>query len=102
MASRAKRKNLFMCLEPQPQDFSLNFKRNYDFAVTLRKYQILPLVQVNTQYITDTVGNGQLAQDTTARDPLEAVPKIVPAHGRSPNPFDPSVRSLYKHSYHSG
>lgn len=72
--------------------FFLEFKRNYDFSVTQRKHQIIPLAQVNEQHIADTVGNGQASADTTARDRLESVATTVQPPGRSPNPFDPSVR----------
>jgi len=71
--------------------FFLEFKRNYDFSVTQRKHQIIPLAQVNEQHIADTVGNGQASADTTARDRLESVATTVQPPGRSPNPFDPSA-----------
>ncbi|KAL4780677.1 hypothetical protein BJX76DRAFT_350806 [Aspergillus varians] len=64
--------------------------RNYDFSVTQRKHQIIPLALVNDQCIADTVGNGQPSADTTARDRLESVATVVPPPSRSPNPFDPS------------
>lgn len=75
--------------------FFLEFKRNYDFSVTQRKHQIIPLALVNDQCIADTVGNGQPSADTTARDRLESVATVVPPPSRSPNPFDPSVSHLY-------
>lgn len=71
--------------------FFREFKRNYDFSATQRKHHIIPLAQVDERSITDTVGNGQPAVDTTARDRLESVATIVQPPGRSPNPFDPSV-----------
>ncbi|KAE8386915.1 hypothetical protein BDV23DRAFT_133270 [Aspergillus alliaceus] len=71
--------------------FFLEFKRNYDLSVTQRKHQIVPLAQVNDQYVADTVGNGQTSADTTARDRLESVATMVTPPGRSPNPFDPSA-----------
>ncbi|KJF61534.1 uncharacterized protein CIMG_13727 [Coccidioides immitis RS] len=71
--------------------FFLEFKRNYDFSLTQRKHQLIPLAQVNAQYITDTVGTGQQSADTTARDRLESVATIVLPPGRSANPFDPSA-----------
>lgn len=74
--------------------FFREFKRNYDFSATQRKHHIIPLAQVDERFITDTVGNGQLTVDTTASDRLESVATIVQPPGRSPNPFDPSVRWL--------
>ncbi|EDP53261.1 hypothetical protein KXX16_005474 [Aspergillus fumigatus] len=71
--------------------FFLEFKRNYDFNLTQRKHQLIPLAQVNAQYITDTVGTGQQSADTIARDRLESVATTVPPPGRSANPFDPSA-----------
>jgi len=71
--------------------FYLEFKRNYDFASTARRYQIVPLAQVNDQYIADTVGSGATT-NTTAHDRLESVATVVQPPGRSPNPFDPAVR----------
>ena len=72
--------------------FYLEFKRNYDFATTARQYQIVPLAQVNDQYIADTVGSGDPTADATARDRLESAALVVQPPGRSPNPFDPAVR----------
>ena len=71
--------------------FFLQFRRNYDFGTTMRNFQQIPLAQVKDQYITDTPGNGTLG-DTTACDRLESVATMVQPPGRSPNPFDPSVR----------
>ncbi|RAQ75146.1 hypothetical protein COH21_002100 [Aspergillus flavus] len=34
--------------------FFLEFKRNYDFATEDRKYQIMPLVDVEERYVADT------------------------------------------------
>jgi hypothetical protein len=79
--------------------FFLEFKRNYDFSVTQRKHQIIPLAQVNGQYIADTVDNGQPSADTIARDRLESIATVVPPPGRSPNPFDPSVLLPHRRSY---
>jgi hypothetical protein len=39
--------------------FSLEFKRNYDFATEDWRYQIIPLVEVDERYVTDTVGDGK-------------------------------------------
>lgn len=72
--------------------FFLEFKRNYSFATTQQKYQLIPLAQVNDSLIADTVGNGQLSEDIIARDRLESAATVVPPPGRSPNPFDPRVR----------
>ena len=47
--------------------FFLEFKRNYDFRATKRKYQIIPLAQVDDQYVADIAGNTS-SSDTTARD----------------------------------
>ncbi|PYI09123.1 hypothetical protein BO78DRAFT_395008 [Aspergillus sclerotiicarbonarius CBS 121057] len=71
--------------------FFLEFKRNYDFLAELRTYEIIPLAQVNDRYVRDTVGSGQESIDTIARDRLESVATVVPAPGRSVNPFDPSA-----------
>ena len=71
--------------------FYLEFKRNYNFVQTARRYQIVPLAQVNDQYIADTAGGGA-TRDTTARDLLESAATVVQSPGRSPNPFDPAVR----------
>lgn len=68
--------------------FYLEFKRNYNFVRTSRQYQIIPLAQVNDQYIADTGSD----TDTTARDRLESAALDVQPPGRSPNPFDPAVR----------
>lgn len=72
--------------------FYLEFKRNYNFATTARQHQIVPLAQVNDQYIADTVGSGAATADTTARDRLESAATVVQPPSRSPNPFDPAVR----------
>lgn len=72
--------------------FYLEFKRRYNFATTTRRYQIVPLAQVNDQYIADTVGGGAATADTTAHDRLESAATVVQPPGRSPNPFDPAVR----------
>src|SRR6266568_8866919 len=64
--------------------FYLEFKRNYDFATTARQYQIVPLAQVNDQYIVDTVGSGAATADTTAHDRLESAALDVQPPGRSP------------------
>ena len=72
--------------------FYLEFKRRYNFAATTRRYQIVPLAEVNDQYITDTVGSGAATGDTTAHDRLESAATVVQPPGRSPNPFDPAVR----------
>jgi hypothetical protein len=74
--------------------FFLEFKRNYDFALTQRTFQRIPLGQVDDRHVTDTVGDGRGSQDTIARDRLESVATIVPPPGRSPNPFDPLVSAL--------
>ncbi|PLN85984.1 hypothetical protein BDW42DRAFT_190484 [Aspergillus taichungensis] len=58
--------------------FALEFKRNYDFDLTRQRYQLIPLAQVNSQYIRDTVGNGQLSHDTIARDQLESAATMAP------------------------
>lgn len=73
--------------------FFLEFKRNYDFRLEDRKYQTINLAQVGDYLISDAVGNGQPTQDTIARDRLESTATTVPPPGRSPKPFDPSVRS---------
>lgn len=73
--------------------FFLEFKRNYDFRLEERKYQLIRLAEVNDRLISDTVGNGELAHDTIARDRLESIATVVPPPGRSPNPFDPTVRT---------
>ena len=71
--------------------FFLEFKRNYSMADTVREYQIVPLAQVDDQYVADTVGDRQLSIDTTARGRIEPIATMVPPPARSPNPFDPSV-----------
>ncbi|KAF9884288.1 hypothetical protein FE257_001918 [Aspergillus nanangensis] len=71
--------------------FFLEFKRNYDFTSEQRKYQLLPLAQVNAQYLKDTTGIGQQSSDTTACDRLESSATTVPPPGRSANPFHPSA-----------
>jgi hypothetical protein len=71
--------------------FHLEFLRNYNFLSTLRRYQAIPLAQVNEKYIANTVGNGKRSQDTIARDRLESAATVVPPPDPSPNPFDPSV-----------
>ena len=72
--------------------FWLEFKRNYDLERTDRRHQLIPLAQVDERYVTDTVGNGDATVDTTARDRLESAATVVQPPGRSPKPFDPSVR----------
>lgn len=73
--------------------FFLQFKRNYDFAIEDRKYQLTLLAEVDdaTQRDTDTVGNGEPVEDTIARDLVESVATTVLPPGRSPNPFGPDV-----------
>ncbi|KAK2800952.1 hypothetical protein FQN50_007927 [Emmonsiellopsis sp. PD_5] len=71
--------------------FFLEFKRNYDFGQTERRHQIIELAQVIDRHIADTVGNGNGAIDTIARDRLESVATTIQPPGRSPNPFDPSA-----------
>jgi hypothetical protein len=73
--------------------FFLEFKRNYDFSLTQRTFQRFLLGTVKDRYVTDTVGDGTSSQDTIARDRLESAATTVPPPGRSPNPFDPLVRS---------
>ncbi|KAG2412376.1 hypothetical protein HFD88_009933 [Aspergillus terreus] len=71
--------------------FFLQFKRNYDLATSeYSLYNLIPLSRVDDRYIKDTVGSGQPAEDTIARDRLESVATTVPPPGRSANPFDPS------------
>ncbi|KAB8259851.1 hypothetical protein BDV32DRAFT_150053 [Aspergillus pseudonomiae] len=60
-------------------------------ADTVREYQIVPLAQVDDQYVADTVGDRQLSIDTTARGRIEPIATMVPPPARSPNPFDPSA-----------
>ncbi|KAE8376677.1 hypothetical protein BDV26DRAFT_293910 [Aspergillus bertholletiae] len=67
--------------------FFLEFKRNYDFSTEDRKYQVVPLADVEERYIADTVGDGKLSRDTTARDRLESVATVVKPPGPSPEPF---------------
>ncbi|KAL5364029.1 hypothetical protein BJX96DRAFT_167963 [Aspergillus floccosus] len=71
--------------------FFLQFKRNYDLATSeYSKYSLIPLSQVDDRLIKDTVGNGQTAEDTIARDRLESIATTVLPPGRSANPFDPT------------
>ncbi|EAU34949.1 predicted protein [Aspergillus terreus NIH2624] len=71
--------------------FFLQFKRNYDLATSeYSLYNLIPSSRVDDRYIKDTVGNGQPAEDTIARDRLESVATTVPPPGRSANSFDPS------------
>ena len=74
--------------------FFLQFKRNYDFALDDRKYQILTLATVEDRLAKATVGNGEPGEDTIARDRLESAATVVQPPGRSANPFDPSVGAL--------
>lgn len=73
--------------------FFLQFKRNCDFALEDRKYQVLLLAEVDDRIVrdTDTVGNGEPVEDTIARDRIESVATTVLPPGRSPNPFGPDV-----------
>ncbi|KAF2815587.1 uncharacterized protein BDZ99DRAFT_484552 [Mytilinidion resinicola] len=70
--------------------FFLEFKRNYDFRSTNRRYQVLPLAQVHDQYVVDTPGD-TLITETTARDRVESTATVVPPPGRAANPFDPMI-----------
>ncbi|GMG42854.1 unnamed protein product [Aspergillus oryzae var. brunneus] len=76
--------------------FLLEFKRNYDFATEDRKYQIMPLVDVEERYVADTVGDGKMSCDTTARDRLESVATVVkpPGPSREPSGKDVCVSCL--------
>ncbi|ORY09387.1 hypothetical protein BCR34DRAFT_625800 [Clohesyomyces aquaticus] len=67
----------------------LEFKRNYDFRTTSRRHQLLPLAQVEDQYVADTPG--AVAQDTTACGRLKSTATVVPPPGRGANPFNPTV-----------
>ena len=57
--------------------FFLQFKRNYDLGATQRKHLTIPLAEIDERFVADTVGNGQPAVDTTARDRLESAATIV-------------------------
>ncbi|KAL4888295.1 hypothetical protein BDV59DRAFT_196569 [Aspergillus ambiguus] len=60
--------------------FFLQFKRNYDLATSeYSKYQLIPI--------------SRPSEDTIARDRLESIATVVLPPGRSPNPFDPSMRA---------
>ena len=72
--------------------FWLEFKRNYDLERTDRRHQLIPLAEIDERYVTNTVGNGDATVDTTTRDRLESAATVVQPPGRSPKPFDPSVR----------
>ena len=72
--------------------FFREFKRNYDFRTTERRYCILPLAQVDAQLVADTPGDGTKTTDTIAHDRIESVAIMVEPPGPNPNPFDPSVR----------
>ncbi|RAL03135.1 uncharacterized protein BO80DRAFT_442820 [Aspergillus ibericus CBS 121593] len=74
--------------------------RNYDFLSETRIYHILPLAQVSEQYVRDTVGNGRESIDTIARDRMESVAVVVPAPGRSLNPFDPTALNCQSWIFH--
>ncbi|OOO06057.1 hypothetical protein OAory_01017180 [Aspergillus oryzae] len=64
--------------------FFLEFKRNYDFATEDRKYQIMPLVDVEERYVADTVGDGKMYRELFGKDArncqhwmMEYVQKLV-------------------------
>ncbi|PKY03734.1 hypothetical protein P168DRAFT_327777 [Aspergillus campestris IBT 28561] len=86
-AATGKKGNIIHVTGNPATGFFLEFKRNYDFEFEDRKYQVVTLVQVNAQYIRDTVGNGEPSTDTIARDRLESVATVVSPPGPSPNPF---------------
>ncbi|KAE8314608.1 hypothetical protein BDV41DRAFT_575565 [Aspergillus transmontanensis] len=65
----------------------LEFKRNYDFAIEDRKYQIMPLVDIEERSVANTVGDSKMSCDTTARDRLESVAIVVKPPGPSREPF---------------
>ncbi|KZF20178.1 hypothetical protein L228DRAFT_249855 [Xylona heveae TC161] len=71
--------------------FFLEFRRNYDFEDETRRYKVIELAQVSDKYIADTVGNGELINETTARDRFESAATTVAPPGKSPNPFDPKA-----------
>ncbi|KAE8329993.1 hypothetical protein BDV39DRAFT_202577 [Aspergillus sergii] len=73
--------------------FFLEFKRNYDFATEDRKYHIIPLADVEERFVADTVGDGKLSCDTTARDRLESVATVVKPPGPSREPFGKDARN---------
>ncbi|KAB8218746.1 hypothetical protein BDV33DRAFT_205151 [Aspergillus novoparasiticus] len=73
--------------------FFLEFKRNYDFAIEDRKYQIIPLADVEERFVTDAVGDGTLSCHTTARDRLESAATVVKPPGPSREPFGKDSRN---------
>ncbi|PIG83278.1 hypothetical protein AARAC_009119 [Aspergillus arachidicola] len=72
---------------PLQRGFSLEFKRNYDFVTDYRKYQIMPLVDIEERSVANTVGDSKMSCDTTARDRLESVAIVVKPPGPSREPF---------------
>lgn len=64
---------------------------NYNIASgTLSEYKLIPLAEVDDNYVADPAGTERLI-DTTARGRLESVATVVKPPGRSANPSDPEV-----------
>lgn len=63
--------------------FDHEFKRNYSFADTLRKYSLIHLSSVEDKHVVDTPGDGSLSLDKDPVDDIERKALTVPAPGKS-------------------
>ncbi|PVH91945.1 hypothetical protein DM02DRAFT_702275 [Periconia macrospinosa] len=71
--------------------FFLEFKRNYNLASTGTLHEVIPLGQVQDNFVSDGPVAMPETKDTTARDRLESTATTVPPPPKSANPFDPAA-----------
>ncbi|KAF2468132.1 uncharacterized protein BDR25DRAFT_57925 [Lindgomyces ingoldianus] len=69
--------------------YGLRFRRNYNLDDEPRKFELVPIVDVEDNLVVDTPGDGMMSEDVEPKDRLEMEAKRVDPPGCSPRPLDP-------------